>query len=146
MSNSRVSDLWWKWLVVMCAATVFFSLALIFLPVLSKESFSALYLGSADAYLAFSETGVRYVLFIQGVLGAVMVGWMLSMIAIIMGPFRRGEFWSWKAIAGSLVLWFLLDSGYSIASGFWQNAILNLTLLVGFAVPLAASFRQFRVS
>jgi hypothetical protein len=30
----------------------------------------------------------------------------------------------------------------SIRSGFWHNAILNIIVMAGFALPLVASYRQ----
>lgn len=46
-------------------------------------------------------------------------------------------------IAASLLAWFLPDTGFSLWSGFWQNALFNLGFAVLFLVPLAATYSQF---
>jgi hypothetical protein len=38
-------------------------------------------------------------------------------------------------------VWFVTDTVLSLATGFWQNAVLNVVLAVLFAVPLAATWR-----
>ncbi len=146
MSEPKIAGLWLVWLLVACTGGALFGLGLIFLPTETGTLFSFLYLGAADAHLEFGETGVRYVAFAFGVLGAVMVGWMALMVGIILGPFRRCEPWSWNILAGPLVIWFILDTGHSIASGFWQNAIVNVAFLVSFMVPLMATRRHFQPS
>jgi uncharacterized membrane protein YhaH (DUF805 family) len=42
----------------------------------------------------------------------------------------------------SLLVWFIPDTTFSIASGFWQNAILNLVFAILFLIPLTALYRQ----
>jgi len=54
--------------------------------------------------------GAQFVQFIFGVLGAVMFGWMVLLGAVVLGPFRRGERWSWIAVSVSIVAWFAIDS------------------------------------
>jgi hypothetical protein len=46
-------------------------------------------------------------------------------------------------MAGSIAVWFLLDSGFSILAGYWQNAVFNVVFFVLFFIPLAATFHRF---
>lgn len=39
----------------------------------------------------------------------------------------------------SLVAWFVPDTLYSLASGFWPNAVLNSVFALVFALPLWAT-------
>jgi hypothetical protein len=43
-------------------------------------------------------------------------------------------------IAASLGVWYVLDTAYSLFSGFWLNAVLNTALLALFAAPMAATY------
>ncbi len=44
------------------------------------------------------------------------------------------------------MVWFVPDTGYSLISGYSENAILNITVLACLAVPLAALARRHRTS
>ena len=77
-----------------------------------------------------------YVLFLYGVLGAVLTGWMITIAGIAAGPLRSGEQWAWPVLATSLGTWFVLDTGLSLAAGFWQHAVFNLFFLAGLGLPL----------
>ena len=78
-----------------------------------------------------------YVLFIYGVLGAVLAGWMVTVAGIAAGPLRSGERWACPVLAISLGTWFALDTGLSLAVGFWQHAVFNLFFLTCLGLPLA---------
>ena len=81
---------------------------------------------------------------VHGVLGAVMCGWATALLFIVIGPFGRGSWEAWLTISVSLTAWFVTDTAFSLWTGFWRNAILNLVIATLFAVPLAATFRRFR--
>ena len=68
---------------------------------------------------------IAYVEFAYGVLGAVLIGWMAMVIALVRGPLRRGEPIAWTMLATSTSIWFVIDPAFSLAMGFWQNAVLN---------------------
>ncbi|MGA1411228.1 MAG: hypothetical protein ACO37W_15995 [Prochlorotrichaceae cyanobacterium] len=44
----------------------------------------------------------------------------------------------------SLGSWFIPDTAYSIVSGYWQNAVLNIVFLSLFAAPLWIISRYIR--
>jgi hypothetical protein len=144
MGRSEIQTVWWGWLLAACAITMLFSLSFVLLPEATLASMSDVYLGSPDAHEAFGEVGVSYLRFVLGVSGAVSVAWMGALLIIVLGPFRQGESWAWLVIAASIVLWFAVDSAHSIASGFPQNALNNLVFLIGFGIPLAATYRRFQ--
>lgn len=84
------------------------------------------------------EPASRHVTLGSAVLGAVMIGWACLLWPLVRGPVRRREPWAWTAIAVSVGVWFVIDSTLSIASGFGENALLNLVFAIAFAVPLWA--------
>ena len=83
----------------------------------------------------------EYRAWVFAVLGGTMAGWAVTMIALIRHGIAQGLRWAWNAIAVSLVVWFALDTGYSLAYGVWINALGNTVLLAALAVPLAMTRR-----
>jgi len=121
-----------------------FGASLVFLAGPMQKVFESLYL--TPRAITLDSDAVHYTEFIGAVLGAVMVGWAVLLLFVLHGPFRNGERLAWDMIAASLITWFVLDTAYSLWSGFWQNAILNAAMFVLFAIPLGATYRAFRPS
>jgi len=83
-----------------------------------------------------------HVLFVYGVLGSVLVGWMVLVAAVAAGPLRARQPWALPALAASVGTWFVLDSGFSLAVGSWQHAVFNLGFLAALGIPLAGLHRS----
>jgi hypothetical protein len=66
-------------------------------------------------------------------------------MAIVVGSLRPGAGAAWKTLALSITLWFIIDSGYSLATGVAAHALFNVGFLILFAVPLAATYQQAHV-
>ena len=45
----------------------------------------------------------------------------------------------WLGLTVALLLWYLLDSGLSIALGYAGNAVSNSLLMIGYLVPMMAT-------
>jgi hypothetical protein len=82
--------------------------------------------------------------FSYAILGLVIAGWMVLVgtlshagIAAERGDADACEA-PWGAIAVSTALWFLLDTGVSLARGVGPNAISNVALVTPFALTLTA--------
>jgi hypothetical protein len=84
-----------------------------------------------------------YLRFANGIIGAVMAGWMMVIIVLARGPFRAGERWAWQAMAWPLLGWYVIDTAFSMAHGVWGNVLLNTGTGLMFGVPLLASRRHF---
>jgi hypothetical protein len=134
---------WFRWLLVAAAGLTLFGLSMLLAPGVTRQFFSLLIYSSAESIDSFGQSQVAYVTLVHAVLGAVMLGWGVLMLYVIVGPFRRGAKEGWRMLAVSVTAWFVPDTLFSLASGFWQNAVLNAGLAVVFAVPLVASFRSF---
>lgn len=68
--------------------------------------------------------------FMRGPLGGTMAGSYLMQAAIVAIPLRRGERWAWWAVAGAVLLWFIVDSSVSAMHGAWFNVVrINLVAL-----------------
>jgi hypothetical protein len=136
--------IWWYWLIFVTCSVIVFSLGMVIAPQFVQEKlFDVMFFPSAQMKTVLSNSAVSYILFTYRVLGAVMVGWMISLLFILAGLFRQKQRDGWYAITGSTVVWFLLDSGVSISVGYWQNAVFNVVFFVLFIIPLAATFHRF---
>lgn len=135
---------WWEWLIITTWGVLAFGLSMVILPGRTQKVFNYIYFSSPQGRPVFSENAVAYITFISAVLGAVMFAWSITFLYVLYGPFRRGEKEGWRTLTVSLIAWFIPDTAFSLWSGFWQNAILNILLLALFAVPLVATRNMFR--
>jgi hypothetical protein len=120
-----------------------FGLALVVAPHLARSAFALLLYGNSGHIATFGVQTVAYISLLHAVLGAVMFGWGVALFLIARGPFARGEPFGWRVTAASVVAWCVPDSVFTILSGFWPNAVLNVLLLVVFTIPLVATYRVF---
>lgn len=134
---------WWRWLVAVNLGVLAFGISMVLLPGLTQKLFNLLMFSSSEGNPAFGQAAVAYITFLSAVLGATMFGWGMALLYALLGPFRRGEAEGWRLVAVSLVAWFIPDTAYSLWSGFWQNAVLNLVFAIAFAIPLAATYKTF---
>lgn len=130
---------WVRWLLAGLVGVGAFGMALVLLPGPMQSLFNIVAFGAPDTPAAFGVEATAYLAFVYGVLGAVMAGWSIALLAIVHGPFRRGERWAWGAVTGSLGLWFVVDTTFSLVSGFPGNAVLNCVFALVLAVPLIAT-------
>ncbi|MFM1989961.1 MAG: hypothetical protein RJA99_2918 [Pseudomonadota bacterium] len=136
---------WRTWLLAASLGVSLFGLTLVVAPSLARRGFSLMIYGSPQAIDGFGAEAARYASLVHAVLGAVMVGWGLALFHAVRSFFIARPRATWQLVAGSLLAWFVPDTTYSLASGFWQNAVLNVGFAMLFAVPLWASrgARQF---
>ena len=142
MTQEIVPARWCHLLTLIAAAVMGLGLVLVLWP--SSGVFNLVVFYSLSMPPDFSAAAIAYVEFVYGVLGAVLIGWMAMVIALVRGPFRRGEPIAWTMLATSTSIWFVIDTAFSLAMGFWQNAVLNLALFCLFAVPLIATRKYFQ--
>jgi hypothetical protein len=141
---NRQLDFWWYWLIIVASGVIVFSFSMVIAPNLVQQLlFDTMFFSSAQMQTIFGNTAASYILFMYRVLGAVMIGWMISLLFILAGSFRQGERQGWYAVTASIMVWFLIDSGFSISTGFWQNAVFNVIFFVLFIIPLAATYHHF---
>ncbi len=105
------------------------------------EVFGLLGFGPDSAGITGGEA-LDYTTFVFGVLGAVIIGWMALTYMVARGPLRRREPWAWTAVAASIGVWFIVDTGFSLAVGQVEHAVFNVGFLVPIAVALAALRRE----
>jgi hypothetical protein len=125
---------WITWLQIVLAMLLGYSLVLVFAGSLAGAWFSALGFGPPERV---STREVRdYLNLPFMVLGAVMAGWTVMMIQIVRGPLREGSAWALSVLINSLLVWFVLDTGMSLALGFPLHALFNVPFALALAIPL----------
>jgi len=87
-----------------------------------------------------------YVVFIIGVLGAVILGWMALLLWVVSVPLRRREPWAWSAVMSSVAVWFIADTGLSLAPAYWAHAAFNVLFLLILGGPLMMLRTELTVS
>lgn len=80
--------------------------------------------------------------FSLGVLGAVSIGWSLTLLAAAKAANqleRKVAKPIWMLVTGSVLTWYVIDSFLSVATGFGLNTIPNTVLMAGFLLPVIRS-------
>jgi hypothetical protein len=130
-------SIWNRVLLIVVAAVAVYAFLLVVAGLwLGDTVFDLLGFGPEDGNVESAQRD--YVRLLYGVLGAVIVGWMATIAAIVVEPLRRREPWAWSAIVISVTIWFVLDTGLSLVLGFIGHALFNVAFAIGLAVPLAA--------
>ena len=127
---------WDRLLAFACVATGCSGLFFVVAGGATEAIFNRMVFGSAPSPVVGSDAR-DYLKFVYRVLGAVMVGWTASLASTVLGPLRRRERWAWSQVAWSIGIWFSVDTAASLASGFPENALLNVGFGLLFAIPLA---------
>jgi hypothetical protein len=74
--------------------------------------------------------------FVWAILGAVMLGWSVLLLAALRGPLARRSRRAWWAITASVSAWFVPDTVRSLLT-HPENAVFNVTFAVPIAIGLA---------
>ena len=131
-----MTGLWKTWMTVWCWAVGLFGAAL---------AGAGLPATDGPTRLLFSILGdpAKFHLddqarFSIALMGAVTLGWALTMAAAIKAANQLGEAGRplWMGLTGSLLVWFVIDSGLSVATGYPLNAVSNAVILAAFLLPL----------
>jgi hypothetical protein len=125
---------WIRWLEVVLSALLLYSLLLVVAGTVAGSLFSVLGFGPPDAI--DTDPVHDYLRLPYLVLGAVLAGWALTMLQLVRGPLRDGATWVVPVLLRSLALWFILDTGMSLALGFPTHAAFNIPFAIALAVPL----------
>lgn len=138
-TDTPIPTRWATWMTVWVEATLAFGVAMVVWRGISGDLYNWVLWGSTRTPAEFSAEAVDYQRLLFAVLGAVIIGWMLLLLAVVRGPFRRGEAWAWSAVAGSVAGWYLIDSVASVALGYPENAVVNTLMLAAGVPPLVAT-------
>ena len=137
-------DFWQRWLLVVGIIVAFFGLFLSF--------------GSGTVLFAIFDSRINPVFWgtgtlpantkdfqqwIYGAWGATVAGWGIFIIFIAGYPFKKKEKWSWHCLWSGLLLWFIIDTGYSAYFRVYINVVLNTLLFLAVLLPIFFTRKQF---
>ena len=135
--------LWSRLIQGAATVVIVLSLTLLVAPRLGESIFNLVYFHQLSMPVEVPRLAHGYIWFANGIIGAVMAGWMICIILLARGPFLEGRLHAWNIIAIPLASWFLIDTAFSIAHGVWGNVLLNTATGLIFAIPLFFSRRHF---
>jgi hypothetical protein len=130
---------WFNWLTYTTIFTMLFGLFMVVAPGLTTQGFGLLIFQNAQQFNAFDPLAVRYIELAQAVMGSLMVGWGALMFMLVRKLPSSGAadvLGIRQMLILSLLLWYIPDSTFSIYSGFWQNAVLNTSFALMYALGL----------
>jgi hypothetical protein len=81
---------------------------------------------------------------VYGAWGATVAGWGVFALSVALKPFGAREMWAWTCLTAGMLLWYILDTGISLAGGVVFNAAFNTLILILAAIPLAMTRQAFR--
>lgn len=125
----------WSWCVTTLILGVVFMLATFPQTDWAANMYYKLVSGFTLDQATFETPVMRFTV---GVLGAVLTGWGIAIIGMLRADLSAPKvIWGW--LTASMVIWFVLDSILSAASGFALNIVPNALFLVTYLVPVFAS-------
>ncbi len=144
-SYSRSFLFWQKWLVIVNCIGI---LAGFLFPFISTVDFIAAGYNQALAEVFFgvkalSNELVVYNQWVWAMLGAVIMGWGVCMLLIVLFPFKKHEKWAWWCIGISLIVTFMVDICFSIYFNFNTEIIIALSWFLPSIIPIIATRKDF---
>lgn len=135
---------WRGWLVVVTIGVMVYAVGLMLLPQTMHGLFNLLFFADSKQVRRIGEDNFEFIQLVYGVLGAVMIGWMATLLAIMRRHFQTDPRGTRQILMVSIGVWYVVDSGFSVVAGFVEHAVFNTGFLVLYAIPLMAMYRQFR--
>lgn len=140
---SQARPIGWQLLIAVSVGVMLFGLAMLVLDDAIQTLFNLILFSSPDYPADFSPDAIAYIRLTIGIAGAVMVGWMITVVYLALN-WRNNPTMTWSVIGLSVGVWYVLDSGYSAYLGFYQNVALNTVFLASFAIPMLLILRNLR--
>jgi len=141
--NRSALAFWSRLLQAAAAVVLGLSAVLLLAPSMGEAVFNLVYYHQLAGPVEVPGPALGYIRFANGIIGAVMAGWMIGIIMLARGPFAAGHRHAWNTIAFPLAGWFVIDTAFSLAHGVWGNVLLNVATALMFGIPLLASRRHF---
>lgn len=134
-----MSGFWRNWLTVWCWVVGLFGLGLLGGGLEATSSPVRLLfwiLNSAEPLDLNAQ--MRFSL---AVMGAVTIGWSITLAAAIQAAILLDERGRpiWLFLVGAVTCWFVIDTPMSIVTGYAMNAVPNTLILVAFLLPILRS-------
>jgi hypothetical protein len=134
-----MSKFWQQWLSVWCALTVLFGAVLVagaFEATSGPTRFLYALMNGPEPFRL--DPLMRFSI---GVLGAVTIGWGITLLGAMQAAAKLGGFGRplWIVTATGIASWYVIDSTLSCVTGYSVNAAFNTVFVAAFLVPMIAS-------
>lgn len=140
----RTIRFWRGWLVVVTIGVMVYAMGLMLMPQTMHGLFNLLFFADSKQVRQIGEDDPVFIQLVYGVLGAVMIGWMVTLLAIMRRHFHTDPCGTLQILTVSIAVWYAVDSGFSVATGFVEHAVFNTGFLLVYAIPLVGMGRQLR--
>jgi hypothetical protein len=134
-----MSCFWRNWISGWCWAVALFGAALAAGAFEATSAPARLFFGVLNGSAALDLHA--HMQFSLAVLGAVTIGWSLTLYAAVQAANLLDDQGRpiWRLVTASLVVWYVIDTALSFATGFALNAIPNTVFLAVFLFPIVYS-------
>lgn len=131
-----MSRFWRTWTIGWCWAVGAFGVILAASAFEATDGPTRWLFGLLNNRVAFDPDA--HTQFSLAVLGAVTIGWSLTLLAAVQAAHQLGDQARsvWILITSSVVVWYVIDTALSLATGFGLNAIPNTLFLMAFLLPI----------
>ena len=136
----NVKEVWQSWLTIWAVLVTLFGLVLAGGAFAATDGMTtALFSLFGNPLPADIDHHHRFAI---GLMGAVTMGWGLTYLCafkalFLLEPAQAAPIWRW--LLGASLVWYVIDSGISVATGFWLNAVSNTVLIILLLIPLVKS-------
>lgn len=134
-----MAGIWKNWITVWCWAVIVFGAVLAAAGLPATDGVARVLFGVVGGLAPdpamFEPTGMRFAV---ALMGAVTLGWGFTILFLLPAIHAAGAP-AWKGLTAAILIWFVIDSAFSVATGFALNAVSNTGLLIAYLVPVLAS-------
>ena len=135
---------WQRWLLVVSFIIVFLGLLMAFSTFtlffeLNNTQYNPIFFGNKSITTEIA----RFQIWNFSVLGAVLIGWGVFFVFIVRYPFYQKEKWAWNCVLIGTLLWFVIDTSYSVYYLVYPNIALNAVLFIAIVLPLIFTKMDF---
>lgn len=137
-----MSPFYRSWMQIWCWGTLAFGVVLAAAAVPGLEGPTVWFYDLVHWPIDGASSWGEDVRFTCGVLGAVMIGWALTIFVLADLAARVDaalEARLWRGLTLAIGVWFVVDSAISIATGAPVNAVSNTAFVAAFLVPVLGS-------
>lgn len=136
-----MNNFWTRWAAIWAAGLTLFGLVLAGAGDPSTDGLSrAVYAMVGPGHALNFDPTLRFSI---ALMGAVSVGWGATVLFLALSKEAAGSQAVWRCVGWGFAVWFVIDSAFSIHTGFPLNAVSNVMLVVLGAPALwALGFRK----
>ncbi len=133
-----MTGFWKSWMTIWCWSTVALGLVFVAGAAPGADAAALLYYDFVYWPLDGAPDFDPMLRFTGGVLGAVLIGWAVTIFALIDAARAAGAP-AWRGLTAAMAIWFTIDSTISVLSGAAFNVVPNALFMGTFLIPVIGS-------